>query len=247
MQRYTAILVDDEEHGRRNLQTLLEKYCPEIEVIAEAAGAAEAKEKILSLTPQVLFLDINMPELNGFDLLESIAKKDFAVVFVTAHRDFGIEAVKAGATDYLLKPIVIKELQQAVKKVVMYYDERSAEANNTDTPKPERITLGHTGGFSVVEMKDIVRLEAESNYTRVHVTGKKSYFVSKPLKVFEDSLKDNIFFRVHRSYIINLNHVKEFLREDGGVIVMLDDARIQLPKARYNDFLEAMRKLSIAI
>jgi two-component system LytT family response regulator len=90
-------------------------------------------------------------------------------------------------------------------------------------------------------------LKAESNYTRVHVTGRKNYFVSKPLKVFEDSLKDNVFFRVHRSYIINLNHVKEFLREDGGVIVMLDDARIQLPKARYNDFLEAMRKLSISI
>lgn len=246
MQRYTAILIDDEEPGRKNLRALLEKYCPEIDVIDEASNAAEAKEKILSLTPQVLFLDINMPELNGFDLLESISKKDFEVVFVTAHRDYGIQAVRAGAIDYLLKPIVIKELQQAVKKVVEQYEQKTPETP-TQEHKPERITLGHTGGFSVVEMKDIVRLEAESNYTRVHVTGKKNYFVSKPLKVFEDSLRDNIFFRVHRSYIINLNHVKEFLREDGGVIVMQDEARIQLPKARYTDFIEAMRKLSIPI
>lgn len=247
MHRYSAILIDDEEPGRKNLRTLLEKYCPEIDVIAEAGHAAEAREMILELHPQILFLDIHMPELNGFDLLESLNKKDFATVFVTAHRDYGIQAVRAGAVDYLLKPIVIKELQQAVNKAVELLDGKRTEHSAADQPKPERITLGHTGGFSVVEMKDIVRLEAESNYTRVHVVGKKNYFVSKPLKVFEDSLKDNVFFRVHRSYIINLNHVKEFLREDGGVIVMHDDARIQLPKARYNDFLEAMRKLSIAI
>ncbi|MFZ1633418.1 MAG: LytTR family DNA-binding domain-containing protein [Chitinophagales bacterium] len=246
MNRYTAILIDDEEPGRRNLSALLEKYCPEIEVIAEAANAAEAKEKILSLGPNVLFLDINMPELNGFDLLESLNKKDFAVVFVTAHKDYGIQAVKAGAIDYILKPIVIKELQQAVNKIVSFYDQKKSELV-TENQKPGRITLSHTGGFSVIEMKDIIRLEAESNYTRVYVTEKRSYFVSKPLKVFEDSLKDNIFFRVHRSYIINLNHVKEFLREDGGVILMNDDARIQLPKARYNEFIEAMRRLSIAI
>jgi two-component system, LytTR family, response regulator len=244
--RYTAILIDDEEPGRRNLSALLEKYCPEIEVIAEAASAPEAKEKILSLGPNVLFLDINMPELNGFDLLESLNKKDFAVVFVTAHKDYGIHAVKAGAIDYILKPIVIKELQQAVFKIVEFYDQKRSELV-TENEKPGRITLSHTGGFSVIEMKDIIRLEAESNYTRVYVTEKRSYFVSKPLKVFEDSIKDNVFFRVHRSYIINLNHVKEFLREDGGVIVMNDDARIQLPKARYNDFIEAMRRLSIAI
>jgi two-component system, LytTR family, response regulator len=246
MDRYTAILIDDEEPGRRNLSFLLEKYCPEIEIIAEAENAAEAKERILTLGPNILFLDINMPELNGFDLLESLNQKEFAVVFVTAHQDYGIQAVKAGAIDYLLKPIVIKELQQAVNKVVAYYNQKRVELV-TENQKPGRITLSHTGGFSIIEIKDIIRLEAESNYTRVHVADKRAYFVSKPLKVFEESLKDNIFFRVHRSYIINLNHVKEFLREDGGVIIMNDDARIQLPKARYNDFIDAIRKLSIAI
>ncbi len=246
MDRYTAILIDDEEPGRRNLQALLEKYCPEIEVIAEASNAAEAKEKILNGNPNVLFLDINMPELDGFDLLDSLTKKDFAIVFVTAHKDYGIQAVKAGAIDYILKPIVIKELQQAVNKITEYFNQKKSDLV-TDNEKPGRITLSHTGGFSVIEMKDIVRLEAESNYTRVFVQDKKTYFVSKPLKVFEDNLKDNIFFRVHRSYIINLNFVKEFLREDGGVIVMIDDAKIQLPKARNSDFMEAMKKLSIAI
>jgi len=246
MDRYTAILIDDEEPGRRNLSVLLGKYCPEITIIAEASNAAEAKEKILSLTPNVLFLDINMPELNGFDLLDSLTKKDFAVVFVTAHKDYGIQAVKAGAIDYILKPIVIKELQQAVNKITDHFNQKKSDLV-IENEKPGRITLSHTGGFSVIEMKDIIRLEAESNYTRVFVQEKKSYFVSKPLKVFEDNLKDNIFFRVHRSYIINLLFVKEFLREDGGVLVMVDDAKIQLPKARYNDFMEAMKKLSISI
>jgi two-component system LytT family response regulator len=157
-----------------------------------------------------------------------------------------MDAVNAGALYYLLKPIELKELQQAVRKVVEYFEGKKQELLS-DTRKPQRITLTHTGGFSVIEMKDIVRLQADNNYTHVHTINKKAYLVSKPLKVFEDNLKDINFFRVHRSYIINLYHVKEYLREDGGTILLTDDTKIQLPKTRHADFLEAVRKLSISI
>lgn len=245
MRKYSALIIDDEEPGRKNLALMLEKYCPEIEVLGEAASAVEGKEKLLQLNPDILFLDVQMPEIDGFDFLESLSKKNFATIIVTAHAEYGIKAVKAGALDYMLKPIVIKELQQAMKKVAEYYNSKDEQAN--DTQKPERLTLSHTGGFTVVEIKDITRLEADNNYTKVFTTDKKMYYVSKPLKVFEDNLKDIIFFRVHRSFIINLNHVKEFLREDGGTIVMMDDTKIQLPKTRTNDFMEAVKKLSISI
>ncbi len=245
MRKYTALIIDDEEPGRKNLALMLGKYCPEIEILGDAASAVEGKEKLLQLNPDLLFLDVQMPEIDGFDLLDSLTKKNFATVIVTAHAEYGIKAVKAGALDYILKPIVIKELQQAIKKVAEYYDSKSEQ--NTDAQKPERLTLSHTGGFTVVEIKDITRLEADNNYTKVFTTDKKMYYVSKPLKVFEDNLKDIIFFRVHRSFIINLNHVKEFLREDGGTIVMMDDTKIQLPKTRTSDFMEAVKKLSISI
>lgn len=245
MRKYTALIIDDEEPGRKNLALMLEKYCPEIEILGEAASAVDGKEKLMELNPDILFLDVQMPEIDGFDLLDSLTKKNFATIIVTAHAEYGIQAVKAGALDYMLKPIVIKELQQAIKKVAEYYDNKSEQSN--DAQKPERLTLSHTGGFTVVEIKDITRLEADNNYTKVFTTDKKMYYVSKPLKVFEDNLKDIIFFRVHRSFIINLNHVKEFLREDGGTIVMMDDTKIQLPKTRTNDFMEAVKKLSISI
>jgi two-component system LytT family response regulator len=246
MQTYKAVIIDDEEPGRRNLKALLNRYFPEIEIIGEAASAIEGKHLLLDPGPDVLFLDVQMPELDGFDLLESLPKKNFAVIIVTAHAEYGIRAVKAGALDYILKPIVVKELQQAVNKLVAWVDERKG-GQSTDAGKPGRITLSHTGGFTVVEIKDMIRLEADNNYTKVFTIENKMFFVSKPLKAFEDNLKDQVFFRVHRSYIINLLHVREYLREDGGIIVMSDGARIHLPKTRQLEFMEAVKKLSISI
>lgn len=248
MKTFTAIIVDDEEPGRKNLAVLLHKYCPEIELIAEAASATEAKQKILSLQPEVLFLDVQMPELDGFDLLDSLSQKDFYIIIVTAHAEYGIQAVKAGAVDYILKPIVIKELQQAIKKIIE--KDTLKQADLPQIISQERISLSHTNGFAIVELKNISHLEADDNYTRVFVEENnaiKTYYISKPLKQFEDNLPDSSFFRLQRSYIINLHHIKEYLREDGGVVVMKDGSKIIIPRARNNDFMEALRKLSIQI
>lgn len=241
MKTLKAIIIDDEEPGRKNLSFLLQKYCPEIEVIGDADNAVEARQKIMQMTPDVLFLDVQMPELDGFDLLESMPQKDFMTVIVTAHAEYGIQAVKSGAIDYILKPIVIKELQQAVNKLVAY------NSAGQQTYLPERITLSHVNGFAILELNDIIRFEADDNYTRVHTTDKKVYYVSKVLKQFEDNLPEHIFFRLHRSYIINMKHIQEYIKEDGGTIVMRDGTRIQIPRARYNDFMDALKKLSIQL
>lgn len=247
MKTWKAIIVDDEEPGRKNLTILLQKYCPEVDVIADAANAVEAKQKITTLQPDILFLDVQMPELDGFDLLDSLSQKNFCVVFVTAHAEYGIQAVKAGATDYILKPIVIKELQQAVKKATEFCESKTQQPPPAAEQLHERITLTHTNGFAVVELREITRLEADDNYTKVFTADTKTYYVSKPLKQFETVLPESIFFRPHRSYIINLKHILEYTREDGGTVIMSDGAKIQLPRSRYNEFLEALKKLSIQI
>jgi two-component system LytT family response regulator len=246
MKTYKTIIIDDEEPGRKNLSVLLEKYCPEIDIIAEAGSASEAKQKILELSPDVLFLDVQMPELDGFDLLESLAEKNFSVVIVTAHADYGIKAVKAGAVDYILKPIVIRELQQAVHKAIAFCNART-KIHTSAKQSPERISLSHTNGFTIVELQDIIRLEADDNYTKVYTTDKKTYYISKPLKQFEEHLPDHIFFRLHRSYMINLRHIQEYAREDGGTVIMRDGAKILLPRGRYNAFMEALKTLSIQL
>ncbi|MBC8046833.1 MAG: response regulator transcription factor [Fimbriimonadaceae bacterium] len=245
MKTYKAIIIDDEEPGRKNLSIMLQKYCPEIEVIADAGSAVDAKQKIIALNPNVLFLDVQMPELDGFDLLDSLSQKNFCTVIVTAHAEYGIKAVKAGAVDYILKPIVIKELQQAVKKVIETWENKTPE--NISAQIPEHITLTHTSGFAVLKLQDIIRMEADDNYTRVYTHDKKTYYVSKPLKQFEDNLPENIFFRLHRSYIINLKHIAEYTKEDGGTVIMQDGAKIQIPRARYTDFMDALKKLSVQL
>lgn len=247
MKTWKAIIVDDEEPGRKNLTVLLQKYCPEVEVIADAATAVEAKQKITTLQPDILFLDVQMPELDGFDLLDSLSQKNFSVVFVTAHAEYGILAVKAGATDYILKPIVIKELQQAVKKAAEFCESKTQQLAPSAEKLHERITLTHLNGFTVIELQEITRLEADDNYTKVFTADKKTYYVSKPLKQFETVLPENIFFRPHRSYIINLKHILEYTKEDGGAVIMSDGAKIELARSRYNEFLEVLKKLSIQI
>jgi two-component system LytT family response regulator len=134
MQKYTALIIDDEEDSRSNTKNMLQNYCPEIEVIGEAASGMEGKLKIQELKPHVVFLDINMPGMNGFQMLEGIYNRDFCVIFLTAYSEHGITAVKAGATDYLLKPLMLSELQGAVRKVIQHYESKG----NSTASKPEQ-------------------------------------------------------------------------------------------------------------
>lgn len=246
MQKYTAVIIDDEEDSRSNTRSMLQNYCSEIEVVGEAASGPEGKIKIQELKPHVVFLDINMPGMNGFQMLEGIYNRDFCVVFLTAYSEHGITAVKAGATDYLLKPLMLSELQGAIRKVVQHYEAKPAvTAGKAETDK-NNVLISHSKGFTLVDFKDIVWLEASDNYTNLFLNGQKKIVASKTLKEFEAILPTNDFFRIHRSALINVNYVKEYSNNEGGEVILSDGTHVQVSKARIQEFSEFIKTKSVS-
>lgn len=242
MQKFTALIIDDEEDSRSNTKSMLENYCPEIEVIGEAANGMEGKVKIQELKPNVVFLDVNMPGMNGFEMLEGIYNRDFCVIFLTAYSEHGITAVKAGALDYLLKPLMLSELQGAVKKVVQHYEGQKGEAKSQDK---NLVLINHSKGFTLVDYKDIVWLEASDNYTNLFLVDGKKIVASKTLKEFEAILPNTTFFRIHRSALINVTFVKEYSHNEGGVILS-DGTHVTVSKARIHEFGEFIKSKSVS-
>lgn len=246
MQKYKAVIIDDEEDSRSNTRNMLQNYCPEIEVVGEAASGPEGKMKIQELKPHVVFLDINMPGMNGFQMLEGIYNRDFCVIFLTAYSEHGITAVKAGATDYLLKPLMLSELQGAIRKVVQHYEAKGgASAAKPETDK-NLVLINHSKGFTLVDFKDIVWLEASDNYTNLFLNTQKKIVASKTLKEFEVILPSSEFFRIHRSALINVNYVKEYSNNEGGEVILSDGTHVQVSKARIQEFSEFIRTKSVS-
>jgi len=245
MQKYRAVIIDDEEDSRSNTKSMLLNYCPEIEVVGEAASGPEGKLKIQELKPHVVFLDINMPGMNGFQMLEGIYNRDFCVIFLTAYSEHGITAVKAGATDYLLKPLMLSELQGAIRKVVQHYEQKGSAAAKPEADK-NLVLINHSKGFTLVDFKDIVWLEASDNYTNLFLNTQKKIVASKTLKEFEMILPDSEFFRIHRSALINVNYVKEYSNNEGGEVILSDGTHVQVSKARIQEFAEFIRTKSVS-
>jgi two-component system LytT family response regulator len=247
MQKYRAVIIDDEEDSRSNTRNMIQNYCEEIEIVGEADNGPEGKKRIQELKPQVVFLDINMPGMNGFQMLEGIYQRDFCVIFLTAYSEHGITAVKAGATDYLLKPLMLSELQGAVKKVVQHYETKPSGSVNT---KPEEnknlVLINHSKGFTLVDFKDIVWLEASDNYTNLFLNGQKKIVASKTLKEFEAILPETDFFRIHRSALINIHFVKEYSNHEGGEVILSDGTHVQVSKARTQEFSEFIKSRSVS-
>ncbi|SFT65482.1 two component transcriptional regulator, LytTR family [Lishizhenia tianjinensis] len=257
MTKLKALIVDDEDMARKNLVMLLEEFCPEIEVLGEAANKAEAKEKIEELKPDVLFLDIRMPSgSEGFELLEEIENRDFLVVFVTAFKDFAIRAFQANAIHYLLKPIDIDDLRSAVEKVAesaklykstpegmdTYYDTIKNLSNQIHSNQfNNRLAISHTKGLKIVEDDTISYLEASGNCTTIYFTNGKRYLDTRTLKIYEEILNPDKFYRVHKSYIINLNELVEYLNEDGHTAVLKDGKHLPVARNRVSAFLKLLK------
>lgn len=255
--KLSALIVDDEFHARENLHMLLDEFCPSIQVVDTAGNITEAREKILRLKPQVVFLDIRMPSgAEGFDLLESLPEKNFQVVFVTAFKDYAIKAFNANAIHYILKPIDIDDLLIAVQKLQDYHgtflENKSSFDQYIDSVheltslvktqgKPRRITLYHSKGFRVVDSKDIVRLEADGNCTDIYFADGSKYLDTKTLKTFEETLDEDSFFRIHKSHLINLEHLREYLNTDGGQVVMNDGSMVPVARNRLTEFLARIK------
>lgn len=244
MQIFKTIIIDDEENSRNNTKSMLANYCPEIEVIGEASSGIEGKKLIQELKPEVVFCDINMPGMTGLEMIDGLVHRDFCLIFLTAYSDFGINAVKAGALDYLLKPLLLSELQGAVKKVVTHYEQKNTNPNTGSNDK-NLVLINHSKGFTLIDYKDIIWLEASDNYTNIFLNNAKKIVASKTLKEFEAILPTHIFFRIHRSSLINVDFIKEYSNAEGGTIIMSDGTNIQVSKARSQEFSDFLKTKAV--
>ena len=245
MKRIKALIVDDEELARKNLEILLSDYCPIVEVIGTAANAREAKRFISTNHIDLLLLDIEMPNGSGFDLLESLEDEiNFKIIFITAYHEYALKAFKYSAVDYLLKPINPDELQEAISKVRPGEDHESKAKIETLIDNIQRkgelinkIALPSMEGLQFVNLDDIIYCESLDNYTQFYLLDGRRIMVSKTIKYFEEALDESRFYRVHRSNIINLKYIDKYVKGEGGYVVMKQGQRIPVSRRRKDSFL----------
>lgn len=249
----SAIIIDDIQKSRGVLLRLLQQYCPQISVIGMAASADEAQFLILDKRPNLIFLDVEMPNGTGFDLLERFSAPDFEVIFTTAHDRYALQAIKFCALDYLLKPIDIEELVIAVQKME---DKIKTKTNSTqknfsylienlknNNHKAHKIGIPTQEGLLFIKVNDILYCTADRSYTFVHLKNKKRLIATRKIKEFENLLHTHDFFRVHRSSLINLNYIEKYYKGSGGYVVMSDGASIDVARRKKEDFLDRLSKL----
>jgi two-component system LytT family response regulator len=248
------LIVDDEKPARDMLQTMIEKYCPGVTVTGQADSAESARRLAADQEIDALFLDIAMPNENGFDLLKSLEGKNYMYVFVTAHDQYAVRALRASAIDYLQKPVDIAELQAATRKLIQakalreqsmparqeYEQSLMSLTVNVSRQPVQRLCLPGMNGFTVIDVNDIQHLDADSNYTIFHLNNLKKIVVAKTLKEYEELLDPASFIRIHKSSIINLKYLKEFSRVDGYYAIMADNSSIAVSRRRLTEFLEAV-------
>lgn len=254
MNRIKALIVDDEKNGREVLLALLEKFCPQVNVVGTADSGEAALEQIQQLKPELVFLDINMPGMTGFEMLERIDSINFEVVFVTAHDHYALKAFKFSAVDYVLKPIDLEDLQKAVKKVEEKrgtqtssgsnrYNELFHNIRNIKNPF-DKIGLATRDGLIFVRISDIIRLESDVNYTWFHLQGNERILASKTLKEFEEMLEDYNFYRIHKSHLINLSHLKRYIKGEGGSVIMSDNTEVDVSRRNKEGLLKRLQSIS---
>jgi len=248
-----VVIIDDEQDAINSIELIINEYCSNAEVIGTASSANEGRTVILNQKPDLVFLDIEMPRGNGFDLLEMLPERNFEVIFITAYNNFAIKAFKYSAIDYILKPIDIDEFIEAVdraeKRINLYKqqpinneEKYSTLLENIHSNKPVKITVPTSEGQLYVEITDIYRIEAEGSYSTIFLKEKKKILVSKNLKEFENMLSDNNFYRSHNSHLINLEHVKKYVLKDGGYIEMIDKTIVPISRRRKEAFIEKMHE-----
>ena len=235
-----SVLVEDEAQSREILRNYLQKYCKEVDVLGEAANITEAVDVIEACQPDLLFLDVEMPFGNAFDLLDKIPERNFEIVFVTAYDQYAIDALNSHAAYYLMKPIDIDELIKAVayvreireKEVKLEKQVLKSGFTNTEA----RITIPQQDGFQVLNVADIIYCKADDNYTEIYLENKK-ILVSKTLKYFDTALSDYHFARIHKSYLVNVNEIVRYRRGKGGSVVLSTGKELMVSAARKRQLL----------
>jgi len=246
-----ALLVDDEPDGIRTLKKMLELHCPDVEIGGTCSSVAAAIHLLEEVKPDVVFLDIQMPGKSGLDMLTELAERSFEVIFVTAHNQYLLQALQFSAVDYLMKPVDEDRLAAAVQRVKKKLSEErgtgQAEAllhnlSKAGSPMEMRLCLPTMKGFTIVKLDEIVYCEAERSYTIFRLTNNKTIMVSKPLFDYERLLADTIFLRIHKSFLINLLHIKEYLRGEGGTVIMSNGMEIEVSRRKKDLFLTKVKE-----
>jgi two-component system LytT family response regulator len=243
-----AVLIDDELSSLSSLKEKLSAHCPQVNIVALCDNAAKGIEAIESLQPDIVFLDIEMPVMNGFVMLKQLSYKNFELIFTTAYDHYAITAIRYSALDYLIKPIEIQDLKESVRKAI--------EKRIRSFPNPQiellieqaiskkdsfsRIAIPTSEGLQLLKVDDIIYLEASINYTHIYTSSKNKFIVSHTLKDFEEILSPLIFIRIHNSYIINKNYAEKYIRGEGGQVVLSNGVTLDVSKRKKSEFLKAI-------
>ena len=239
--KLNAIIVEDEETSREILRNYVKKYCPNVDILGEAANVDEALVLIRNNELDLVFLDVEMPFGNAFDLLDKVGDRSFETVFVTAYNHYAMEALNAHASYYLMKPISIEELIKAVDYVVEIKTKENALQDQVLIPKTNsvngKITIPLQDGFEVIETADILYCKADDNYTQIFLNNEKKKLVSKTLKYFEEILSSSSFARVHKSYLVNVNEITKYVKGKGGSVVLSNGKQVMVSASRKAELL----------
>ena len=243
-----AIVIDDEIHCRKTLGMLLKEYCPDVQVIDQCNDAESGLAAIQRLRPDLVFLDIEMPNMNGFQMLEKIQEITFEIIFTTSYDQYAIKAIRFSALDYLLKPVEREELQRAVQKVADRLDHPTPQQLEILLQKIQqpassfqRIALPTMEGLQMIALNSIISCASDSNYTLFLLKNKQKLIVSRPLKEIEEILEDYSFLRVHNSYLVNLNEIDKYIKGEGGYLVMTDGSTIDVSRSKKEMLLNKLR------
>ncbi|PWT75183.1 MAG: DNA-binding response regulator [Bacteroidetes bacterium] len=243
-----AIIVDDEPNCSESLSTMLNRYCPEVEVSAICDSGVMALKEIPSRNPQLVFLDIEMPHMNGFELIEKLPAINFELIFTTSYDQYAIKAIKISALDYLLKPVDREELKKAVQKVLNRQRpslSQQLEILLQELHQPARsiskIAIPTMEGLQMIALDTIISCASDSNYTKFHLKEKKTLIASRTLKEVEELLEGRSFVRVHHSYLVNINEINKYVKGTGGYLVMSDGTSIEVSRSRKEELMEKLK------
>lgn len=245
-----AVIIDDEPNAREKMQLLLEKYCRDVTVVASAADATAGAAAIEQQQPDIVFLDIEMPVLSGFDMLKQLPSINFEIIFTTAHDHYAIKAIKFSALDYLLKPIDLDQLQEAVQKAMDRRKEKnSAQQYQTlrenlgkEQASMEQMAIPSQTGMIFIKVQDILHCEADSNYTKLFLSTGQKIVSSRTLKEYEDLLDEQGFIRIHHSHLVNKNHIAEYIKGEGGQVRMKDGTTLTVSRRKKEEVLERLKR-----
>ena len=245
MEKIRVILIDDELNSLQNLQNKLEGFCPEVSIVAVSQNPEEGITLIKQFQPDVVFLDIEMPRMSGFRMLEELGEYDFDIIFTTAYNHYSIDAIRISAFDYLIKPIGIEELQQAVERLSKSLHKQTKEkidilkkSLSDQRSQEDKIAISTSEGIDFIPIKNIMHIESKSNYSKIFMIENKSITVTKILKDFEEMLSPYNFYRIHNSHLINLNFIQKYIRSQGGHVMLQDGTLIDVSRRKKEEFLK---------